>query len=309
MSPWVWERKYEVDSLCYPIQLAYALWKVTGRTAHLTSDFRRAVSSILALWRCEQDHEASSPYRFERLTFPFDTRETLPREGKGSPVAVTGMTWSGFRPSDDACTYGYLLPANMFAVVVLGYLAEMARSVLDDLPLHDEALRLRAEIDRGIQQHGLVEHPEFGTIYAYETDGLGHHLLMDDANVPSLLALPYLGYCRPDDPIYLNTRRFVLSVCNPYFYRGTAAEGVGSPHTPSRYIWPIALLIQGLTADNNVEKDTMLDVLERTDAGTDLMHESFSADDPRAFTRPWFAWANSLFGEFLLERCGYRLSL
>jgi uncharacterized protein len=222
-------------------------------------------------------------------------------------VAETGMTWSGFRPSDDACTYGYLVPSNMFAVVVLGYLAQIATQVLGEPALAVEAQQLRDAIDAGIQTFAKVEHSRHGTIYAYETDGRGNYNLMDDANVPSLLSLPYLGYRAKDDPVYLNTRAFILSADNPYFYRGAVAEGVGSPHTPKGYIWHIALAMQGLTAADPAERERILGLLERTDAGTDLMHEGFSADDPSQFTRPWFAWANSLFSELVLEYCGYHL--
>jgi meiotically up-regulated gene 157 (Mug157) protein len=215
------------------------------------------------------------------------------------------MTWSGFRPSDDACSYGYLIPANMFAVVVLGYLAEIARDVWGDTEMETEARRLAGEIDAGIQAHGIVEHPSYGAIYAYEADGLGHHALMDDANVPSLLSIPYLGYRGADDPLYQNTRRFILSRGNPYFFEGSAAAGIGSPHTPHRYIWPLALAMQGLTATDPAERERMLDLLERTDAGTQYMHESFFADNPGRFTRSWFAWANALFSELVLAYCGY----
>jgi uncharacterized protein len=305
MSALVWERKYEIDSLCYPIQLAYLLWKATGRTRHFDQTFRDAARAIVEVWRREQRHPADSFYRFERLdTIPIDT---LSHGGRGSPVAETGMTWSGFRPSDDACAYGYLVPSNLFAVVALGYLVEIATQVLSDAELAAEAQRLRAAIDVGIQAYGKVEHPRYGTIYAYETDGLGNYNLMDDANVPSLLSLPYLGYCAKDDPVYLNTRAFVLSSDNPYFYRGAVAEGIGSPHTPAGYIWHIALTMQGLTAADPAERERILDLLERTDAGTNLMHEGFAADDPSQFTRPWFAWANSLLSELVLEYCGFNL--
>jgi len=221
----------------------------------------------------------------------------------------TGMVWSGFRPSDDAYTYGYLIPANMFAVVVLGQLAQMAQEVLGDADLAEFATILRDEIEQGIQAHGIVNHPAHGPIYAYETDGLGHHLLMDDANVPSLLSIPYLGYRPADDPLYLRTRRFILSPDNPYYFSGQHAAGVGSPHTPGKLIWPIALAMQGLTSSDQAERRRLLDMLTTTTAGTSYMHESFHPDDPAQFTRPWFAWANSLFAEFVLafvqpERAG-----
>lgn len=301
MSDLVWERKYEVDSLCYPLQLAYLLWKATGDTTHFDGEFALAATRIVEVWRIEQQHEKLSNYSFHRPDSP--PSDTLSHAGKGSPVAETGMTWSGFRPSDDACQYGYLIPANMFAVVVLGYLAEIARDVLDDDTLRREAITLRAEVDAGIRTYGIFEHPRHGRIYAYETDGFGNYNLMDDANVPSLLSLPYLGYCEPHDSIYLNTRRFILSADNPYFYSGRAAQGVGSPHTPDRYIWHIALAMQALTAHDASEKERILNALETTDGGTDLMHESFNADDPTRFTRPWFSWANSLFSELVIRYC------
>ena len=305
MSALVWERKYEVDSLCYSVQLAYLLWQATGRTSHFDQTFRDAAQAIVQLWRREQRHHDGSPYRFERAnTIPIDT---LSHGGQGSPVAETGMTWSGFRPSDDSCTYGYLVPANMFAVVALGYLAQIAAQALGEPALAAESWQLRDAIDAGIQTYAKVEHPRHGTIYAYETDGRGNYNLMDDANVPSLLSLPYLGYCAKDDPVYLNTRAFVLSTDNPYFFRGAVAEGIGSPHTPKGYIWHIALAMQGLTAADPAERERILGLLERTDAGAELMHEGFSADDPSKFTRPWFAWANSLFSELVLEYCGYHL--
>ncbi|WP_442953057.1 glycoside hydrolase family 125 protein [Paenibacillus sp. Soil750] len=302
MSPWIWERKYEIDSLCYPIQLSYFLWKVTGRISHFTDEFRAAVLSILQLWRVEQSHETHSPYRFQRLNCP--PTDTLTREGLGSAVGYTGMTWSGFRPSDDACTYGYLVPANMFAVVVLGYLGEIADKVWMDRTISDEALQLAAEIRDGIEAYGTIPHPTLGVMYAYETDGLGGYHLMDDANVPSLLSIPYLGYTEMSDPTYQRTRSFILSEENPYFYQGEVAQGIGSPHTPERYIWPISLAIQGLTASSQEEKLRLLDLLAATDAGTGFMHEGFHVDDPAKFTRPWFSWANAMFSELVLDVCG-----
>lgn len=303
MTDWLWERKYEIDSLCYPLQLAYLLWKATGRSDHLDQFFRDGASKIIELWRREQFHAEQSPYTFVRSDCPIT--DTLPNHGLGNPVAHTGMTWSGFRPSDDTCIYGYLVPSNMFAVVVLGYLSELADQVLADPQLAASAASLAAEIDAGIKRYALVEHPNHGQIYAYETDGMDHVILMDDANVPSLMAIPYLGYCGFDDPIYLRTRQFVLSEDNPFFYRGRAAQGVGSPHTPPRYIWHIALAVQGLTSNDPAEQRRLLETMAATDAGTGLMHEGFDVDDPNAYTRPWFAWANAMYAELALQICGY----
>ncbi len=305
MNPWVWERKYEIDSLCYPLQLSYLLWKNTGRKAHFDEMFVKVVHTIIDLWKTEQDHENSSSYRFQRENCrPMDT---LTREGKGPLVVPTGMTWSAFRPSDDACTYGYLVPSNMFAVVVLRYVIEIALEVLYDKQLAEKAGLLAKEIHEGIQKYGIVHHPVFGNVYAYETDGQGNYNLMDDANVPSLLSIPYLGYVDEDDKIYQNTRRLILSEENPFFYKGTYGEGIGSPHTPKNYIWHIALAIQGLTNKDRRYKKEILEKMKNTDGGTNLMHEGFHVDDPKQFTRDWFSWANAMFSELVLDYCGYTI--
>ncbi|MFB9331146.1 glycoside hydrolase family 125 protein [Paenibacillus aurantiacus] len=296
-NPWVWERKYELDSLCYPIQLGYLYWKETGRDAVFKGSFDRSIRAILRLMETEQYHMEKSDYRFSRTNCP--AQDTLRNQGRGMPVGYTGMVWSGFRPSDDACTFGYHIPSNMFAAVVLGYVREIAETVMNDAYLAAWAARLEDDIRYGIETYGIYRHPVHGPMYAYETDGFGHYALMDDANVPSLLAIPYLGYTDAANPVYMNTRRFILSPENPYFYRGTAAEGIGSPHTPPRYIWPISLTMQALTSTSEEEVGRIVAMLERTDAGTGFMHEGFHVDDPAQFTRPWFAWANSLFSELI----------
>ncbi|MCJ7842236.1 glycoside hydrolase family 125 protein [Lederbergia sp. NSJ-179] len=302
MTAWIWERKYEVDSLCYPIQLAYLLWKATGETSHLNEEFHKAVRTIVQVWKTEQDHEQNSPYRFERTGDR--PQDTLIRDGKGSKVVPTGMTWSGFRPSDDACTYGYLVPANMFASVVMGYAAEICETILNDAELGKKCAGLGQEIREGIENHAVIDHPMYGKIYAYEVDGTGGYNLMDDANVPSLMSAPYLGYCDFDDEIYQNTRNFILSRDNPYYYEGKTARGIGSPHTPDHYIWHIALSVQGMTSIDQKEKEWILRTLLNTDGGTGFMHEGFNASNPEEFTREWFAWSNTMFSEFVLSYIG-----
>ncbi|WP_091532575.1 glycoside hydrolase family 125 protein [Microlunatus soli] len=302
--PQVWERKYEIDSLCFPLELGYALWRITGRHDHLDDRFAEVATTILDLWERELDHEQSA-YFFERDS-PLPT-ETLSRDGRGEPVGRTGMSWSGFRPSDDACTYNYNVPGNMFAAVTLGYLAIIAKEILSDAAIADRAATLQASITDGIEQYGAVDHPDFGRVYCYETDGLGHHLLMDDANMPSLLSLPLSGYRPVDDPTYLATRSMILSEINPFYFSGRAAAGIGSPHTRPGYVWPIALAVQGLTATDRAEKLRLLRLLVDTTGGTGQMHESFDVDDPTQFSRPWFSWANAMMCELVLDLAGHRL--
>jgi hypothetical protein len=308
-SPWVWERKYEVDSLCYPIQLAHDLWTITGRTDHLGDSFARAARTIIALWRTEQHHEERSTYRFQRLDGP--STDTLVRDGRGSETVPTGLTWSAFRPSDDACEHGYNVPGNMFAAVELQHIETIARDVLGDDDLAASARGLRADIQRGIDEHAVVAAPSEEDVYAYEIDGRGGILLLDDANVPSLLSLPMFGWCGADDPLYLATRRFILSTANPTWVEGelpsgTDSSGLGSPHTPAGHVWPIGLCIEALTTDDPAEKDRIRRLLLETDAGTGLMHESFLVTDPTTFTREWFSWANAMFCELVLDITGLR---
>ena len=314
MVPGDWERKYETDSLSYHILLLYNYIRYTGDTDILDSRALDVLDRILSLWETECDHQNKSSYTFER-TRRNGTYAGLACNGKGTPIARTGMTWSGFRPSDDPCEYGYNIPENLFAAKVLGYVEELTadprvgsndnrerQQCIGDSALRSlrsRAATLRRSITDGVAQFGIVSHPVFGRMYAYETDGLGNHILMDDPNVPSLLALPYLGICDNEDEIYLNTRRFILSDHNPWYYKGSAAVGIGSPHTPEGYIWPIGLIIQGMTSNDPEERMSLLKTLVSTDASCLAMHESFNVNDPSKFTRPWFAWADSLFAEYV----------
>ncbi|MDI6619331.1 MAG: glycoside hydrolase family 125 protein [Clostridiales bacterium] len=298
-NPWAWERKYEIDSLCYPIQLSYLYWRETGDISIFDAQYKKAIKTIIKLWKTEQDHVKNSKYRFQRLNR--SKTDTLENKGLGGPVKVTGMTWSGFRPSDDACKFGYLIPSNMFAVVVLRYIEEISRDVYKDYAIEESAKTLKDQIDMGIKNYGIYEHKDYGKIYAYETDGYGNYNLIDDSNCPSLLSIPYIGYAKADDPVYKNTRKFILSCNNPYYYKGKYARGIGSSHTPRRYIWHLSLIMQALTSTSDEEIATIIKILENTDAGTGFMHEGFDANDPNKYTRPWFGWANSLFGELIYK--------
>ena len=299
MKPGVHERKWEIDSLCYPIRLSYHYWKKTGDATPFNATWRSAIALVLKTFKEQQRKTGNGPYTFQRNT-PKAT-DTVPLQGYGYPVKPVGLICSIFRPSDDATLFSFLIPSNMFAVVSLKQAAEMLTAIHNDTALAAECTQLAAEVSAALKIHATTRHPKFGKVYAFEADGFGNHLLIDDANVPSLLALPYLGCVNKTDPVYLNTRRMVLSDSNPFFFKGKAGEGIGGPHVAVDMIWPLGIILRGLTSSSDAEIKNCITTLKRTHAGTGFMHEAFHKDDAANFTRKWFAWANTIFGEFILE--------
>ena len=306
MGPWIWERKYEIDSLCYPVQLAYLLWKNTGMTKQFDEEFKKGVEKILHVFETEMYHEEKSPYHFvRRNTFYTDT---LSRDGKGALVkSGVGLIWSGFRPSDDACTYGYLIPSNMFAVVILEYIHEIAKMVDGMEELGEKAFDMAKTVRQAIDTYGVTMIEGIGDTYAYEVDGYGQFNLMDDANVPSLLSMSYLGYKPASPELEEHTREYILSERNPFYYKGSKAAGIGSPHTPVCYIWHISMAMEGLTTSSKEKKHEVILRMAETDGGKGLMHEGFHVDNPEKYTREWFSWANAMFCELVLQYCGYEV--
>jgi meiotically up-regulated gene 157 (Mug157) protein len=283
------ERKFEADSLLYVVWLAYLYWHQTGDASIFTGDESLAFDRVLSTLRDEQHHMQRSRY----------SHPALPNGGRGTPVGFTGMVWSGFRPSDDLTQYGYNIPVNAFAVVVLRDLTEIEQKAYRNERQAANAWGLSVQIQRGIEQFGLGDGGAYGRIYAYEVDGFGRLNLMDDANVPSLLSLPYFGYLHATDAIYQGTRGFALSSHNPFFYSGTYAQGIGSPHTPPQYVWPLALVMQALTSISDAETARVLGYIAASDVGDHLLHESFNVNDPRQYTRADFAWPNALYVELI----------
>ncbi|MBB6251147.1 glycoside hydrolase family 125 protein [Nitrospirillum iridis] len=299
MKPGVAERKWEVDSLCHVIRLSHGYWRATGDTAPFDTDWRQAMRLVVRTFREQQRLDGPGPYRFQR---PTETpTDSLPLDGQGFPTAKVGLIHSMFRPSDDACVLPFLIPANLFAATSLRQLAEMAQVIHDDAGLAAACRSLAETVEGALVRHGRMADGEGRDIWAYEVDGFGNALFLDDANVPSLLGLPYLGCCHIHDPLYQRTRGRVLSGRNPYFFKGRVAEGVGGPHVGLGMIWPMAIIMRALTSDDDREIRQCLIWLKTTHAGTGFMHEAFGQDDPAHFTRPWFAWANSLFGELILN--------
>ncbi|MCH5599168.1 glycoside hydrolase family 125 protein [Niabella ginsengisoli] len=297
MKPGIHERKWEIDSLCYPIRLAWHFWKNTGDITPFDATWKESVALTLKTFKEQQRKENQGPYSFQRKT-EYAT-DGIPMNGYGYPVKPNGLICSMFRPSDDATIFAYLIPSNLFAVVSLKQAAEMVSKISKDAKLAAELTALATEVEAALEKNATVIHPQFGKLYAYEINGYGSSVLMDDANVPSLLGLPYLGAVAKGDAIYTNTRNFVWSKENPFFFKGTAAEGIGGPHVGLDMIWPMSLIMRALTSGNDNEIKQCITTLQKTHGDTGFMHESFHKDDPKNFTRPWFAWANTLYGELL----------
>lgn len=307
MKPEVFERKFEVDSLCYPVRLASQFWKATGDASCFDARWTLAAHSIVDTFVVMQRKTALGPYSFKRVTDR--AQDTAPNEGRGAPTRPVGLIASLFRPSDDACVLPFLIPSNMMAVVALRQLAEIALNVTQDAALANRAIALADEVDSAIRQHAIIDDPVHGRIFAFEIDGYGSRMLLDDANAPSLLSAPWLGWCDASDPVYRATRAMALSDANPWYFRGRAAEGIGSLHTSVNRIWPLAIIMRGLTSTDDAEILSCIRQLVATDAGTGFMHEAFDKDDPAKFSRTWFAWANGLFGELLLKVSSERPAL
>ena len=295
----VFERKYEIDSLCYPVRLAYWYWLVTGDASIFGEVWLQAAENIVKTFREQQRKENLGPYCFFRMTDR--TYDTVGWNGYGAPVKPVGLIASVFRPSDDRTSLPFLVPSNFMAVSSLKKMAVILLKVNQKDEKADECLALANEVETALKQYAIVDHPKYGKIYAFEVDGFGNRLLMDDANVPSLLGMGYLGDVPLDDPIYQNTRRFVWSEDNPWFFSGKAGEGIGGPHIGYDMVWPMSIMMKCFTSQDDDEIRWCMRTLLNTDAGTGFIHESFHKDDAKNYTRAWFAWQNTLFGELVLK--------
>ena len=299
MKPGIHERKWEIDSLCYPIRLAYKYWKISGDVSVFDTKWNEAMELIYTTFRVQQRKENQGPYSFKRTT-SWQT-DTVPGNGMGNPMKPVGLICSIFRPSDDATIFPFLIPSNYFAVVSLRQLSEICDKVTGNKMLASNCLKLALEVEQALVKYAVADYLNYGKVIAFEVDGYGNRLMMDDSNVPSLLALPYLDCMDVKNPIYQNTRKFVLSDDNPWFFKGKAASGIGSPHTLKDKIWPMTIIMQAMTSTDPAEIRNCLNMLKSTHAGKGFMHESFNKDNPSDFTRSWFAWANTLFGELILK--------
>jgi len=292
----VWEDKWEIDSLSWPVLMAFMYYANTGDRTIFTPTFHKAMQTIVSTLQCEQHHATCSHYSWPK---PVPTIATYNPD--------TGMIWSAFRPSDDPVMYRYNVPQNAIAAVAMKLLAAFARETFGDTKLASEAENLSAQVQTGIERYGRTWVTGKGWMYVYETDGYGRDNLMDDANIPNLTTLPIIGWCATDDPVYLNTRRFTLSSADPYYYSGKYAAGLGSPHTPKGWVWPIGMIGAALSTRRRVEIARAIDMLDASDTLNGLMHESVNPNDPSQFTRPDFGWANAFWADLLFRTvAGYR---
>lgn len=296
----VFERKYELDSLCYPIRLAYGYWKASSDATIFDADYRKTLRIIVDTMKEQQRRNGfKTPYYFVRLA---PNNNSIENRGWGRRTRPVGLIVSAFRPSDDATILPFLVPSNLMAVDVLAKAAEIARVVSKDEPFAAECVSLAAEVKNALERHAAIVNPETGRRqWAFEVDGFGSATFMDDANVPSLIAIPYFTDIPPTDPIYRATREFVWSEMNPYFHVGSVLTGIGGPHCAPDSVWPMSLVLRALTSENDEEIRQSLEMIVRSDAEKGFIHESVSKDDASDYTRDWFAWANTLFGELVVK--------
>ena len=299
MKPGVAERKWEIDSLCYPMRLSHAYWTRTRDKTPFDGTWSQAMKLAVATFRVQQRKGGPGPYHFQRkAAAPTDS---LPMGGYGAPTKKIGLIHSMFRPSDDACLYPFLIPSNLFAVSVLRKIAQVHREARGDTTAAADAEALAAEVEAALKEHALIPDGKGAQVWAYEIDGFGNWVFMDDANVPSLSGLALIEAAGRDDPLFRRTAALAWSDRNPYFFKGTAAEGIGGPHIGQDMVWPMSIITHAMNSDDDATIRRCLHWLKTTHSGTGFMHESFHKDDPSKFTRPWFAWANALFGQLIVD--------
>jgi meiotically up-regulated gene 157 (Mug157) protein len=288
---YVYERKWEVDSLAWPMLLASVYWRETADRSIFTPALHRALQTVVNTYRCEQQHRTCSRYRFRVAV---KTNDAYNED--------TGMIWGAFRPSDDAVTYRFNIPQQVIAVVASRAIEELARDGFGDERLARAARAVGDRVWVGIERYGVAYLPRYGGwVYVYETDGNGNYNMMDDANIPNLITLPYLNWCSIYDPVYVRTRYFALSNANPYYYRGTYGMGLGSPHTPTDFVWPLGIIGRALTSSSSAEVAASITTLAETDSEQGLIHESFYDGGYWRFTRADFGWANALGAHLVFE--------
>ena len=307
LKPGVAERKWEIDSLCYPMRLAHGYWQATGDKTPFDTRWAEAARLSIATFREQQRKDGKGPYRFQRKSN--NPTESLMLDGYGAPSRAVGLIHCGFRPSDDACVYPFLIPSNYFAVTALRELAVVANTARGDAGLANDAVALAEEVDAALRQYARMRLPDGREVIPFEVDGFGNTIFMDDANVPSLSSLAYLGCFEASDPLWRRTAEAAWSENNPYWSRGKVVEGIGGPHVGLGQVWPMSLVMRALSSSDDATIRQCLRMIRDSDGGTGFIHEAVDDDNPAKFTREWFAWANGLFGELIVHLADTRPNL
>ncbi|KAJ5900707.1 Meiotically protein [Penicillium subrubescens] len=303
----VFECKYELDSLAHFLLLGTEFYENTGSTEFLTDRWFKALQTVLDVIDAQSQPTFNSKNQFvtNQYTFQRETTigtETLNLQGVGNPLnSGTGLIRSAFRPSDDATILGYFIPPNAMMSVQLRKVAKVINAAGGHDDLVNELEQRGKNLENAVKEHAIVNHPKYGDVYAFEIDGYGSRILMDDANIPSLLSLPYLGFLDKSDKVYQNTRKMITEKAgNPYYLEGPAFHGIGGPHIGLENAWPMSLLMQALTSDDDTEILDSINLV-RDSSLLGLVHESINVTKIKTYTRPWFAWANSVFAQTILQ--------
>ena len=295
MRPGVHERKWEPDSLLAFCRLSAGYGNASGTLRPFDAAWRGALEAVLRTLRTEQRLAGASPYRFRRPDG--DPTDVVPNHGQGATTHPNGMVHGAFRPSDDASELPLNVPINLALAAALDRWRRWWRpSAITTGRATLGPWRPRSgAASPATGPSGKDRGPSGPTRSTGSAAGCGWMTGTCPASCPCRTSAPATSPTRP-------TSRPAPGSCRPPTPGGSRAgsgDGVGSPHTGPRRIWPIAVAMRGLTATSDGERATAARLLGASHAGTYLAHESFDPDEPTRFTRPWFAWANSLVGEFL----------
>jgi hypothetical protein len=295
------ERKWEINSLLFVIRLCYQYFKVTKDSSAFDAAWEKAMLLIVSTLKEQQRFENPGPYTFRRISIKYNSYEPIPNNGYGRPTRKNGMIHATHR-QDDPCVFPLYVPDNLMAIVELKHLAEMFRVISENEKAARSCEIMAKQIDKGVKEDAIIEHKVFGKMYAFEVDGYGSRILEEESTVPNLMCLPYIGACDVNDPVYQNTRRWLLSDWNPQFVKGKKDEGMGSTHypRPPQLIWPLSTISRALTTNDDKEIRLCVEQLKRSNAGTGFIHETYVPDKPSEFTRAWFSWVNTYFAEMIL---------
>ena len=311
MNPNLWERKFELDSIIFPLfsMIKYFLFTKDFEVFNI-QNFFNMLNTIITLIKKEkrgtdEENENGGPeYSFQRnIAEPFDSLHF----GRGNPCKTCGLIKTAFRNSDDSALFPYNIPENCLLVSTFKLLLNCFNDIninkelkIKFEPFKEDIKNIIDTVEKAIYEYGVIKDPINGEKYfAFEVDGYGNYYFMDEPGYPNLISLPFFNFCETSNEIYINTRKRILSERNPYFIKGKFGKGCSSSHSYRRYNWPLFTIMQGLTSVDKAEVNSCLKMLVESAKEKLFMHESYDIDDVNKYTRDWFAWANSFFGIFI----------